>query len=97
VEQIDPAPHFARLFDRLAAVADVREYNDPAVYELVAECAAEARRAGALPETVISYLRRRLYEAPVGGVSDWYRAPLAERVINRAVVAYFATSAGPAE
>jgi hypothetical protein len=90
LDEIDAAPVFAPLFERLASVADARGYNDPAVYELVAACAAEARRAGVLPETVIAHLRRRVHETPLGGVGDWYRPALAERLINRAVVAYFA-------
>jgi hypothetical protein len=52
-----------------------------------------ARRGGLLPETVIGYLRRRTQEAPLVDVGDWYRPALAERIINRAVVAYFAAAA----
>jgi hypothetical protein len=89
VHENDSAPHFAPLFELLQAVVRTRDYSNPAVAERVAEGAVAARAAGIRPEVMLAYLRRRLNEAPLSAVGDWYRSVLIERVITHATLAYF--------
>jgi len=96
VSEIDASPHFAPLFDLLEAVVETRDYTNPAVVERAAAGAVATRRAGISPETMIAYLRRRLHQAPLSAVGDWYRAVLVEHVVARAIDAYYdAASADP--
>ena len=85
----DPAPHFAPLFELLAAVVDTREFTNPRIGDLLTHGAVAARAAGVRPETMLAYLRRRVTEAPLSSVGDWYRGVLAERVVAGAMSAYF--------
>lgn len=85
----DPAPHFDPLFGRLEAIVVARDYGNPAVGELVAAGAAAARRHGVSPEVMIAYLRRRVHQAPLAAVGDWYRGVIADRIVSRAIAAYF--------
>ena len=89
MQENDLAPHFAPLFALLEAVSETRHYSDPDVGERVAHGAAAARRAGVPPEAVLAFLRRRLHEAPLSAVGDWYRGVLVERLIAHASGAYF--------
>jgi hypothetical protein len=91
----DPAPHFDQLFSRLETVVITHDYNNATVAELVTAGARSAQGAGVSPEAMIMYLRRRVHGAPLAAVGDWYRTVLAERIISRAILAYF--DAAPAE
>jgi hypothetical protein len=87
--ETDPSSHFAPLFQLLEAVATMRDYNNPAIAELVASGAVSARRAGVRPESMIIHLRDRVHGAALAAVGDWYRGVLADRIVSQAVIAYF--------
>ena len=86
----DPEPHFAPLFALLQTVVTTKDYANPAVDRAVTSSALAARAAGIPPERVLGYLRVRLNGAPLSAVGDWYRSVLVERLIARAIAAYFA-------
>jgi hypothetical protein len=90
VSDTDPEPHFAPLLALLQTVVTTRDYANPAVDRAVESSAFSARVAGIPPERVLSYLRVRLSGAPLSAVGDWYRSVLIERLIARAIEAYFA-------
>ena len=89
VPENDPAPHFVPLFQILETVVQTRDYATAAIGATAATGAVAARAAGVTPEAVIAFLRRRLHEAPLSAVGDWYRGVLIERVVAHAIAAYF--------
>jgi len=91
----DPAPHFAQLFELLDAVEDANDYANPSLAGQAAGCALAARAAGVRPEPMIAYLRQRLQEAPLVAVGDWFRGVLLERLVSRAILAYFSDVPAP--
>jgi hypothetical protein len=85
----DPAPHFDPLFGRLETIVVARDYDNTVLSDLVAAGAAAARAHAVKPEAMIAYLRHRVHEAPLAAVGDWYRGVIADRIISRAIIAYF--------
>ena len=93
VAESDAAPYFAPLFEFLETIITTRDYANPAVGEYVDTGIRRARAAGVRPEAAIAFLRERVHEAPLTAVGDWYRAVLAERIVARAIAAYFEDAA----
>jgi hypothetical protein len=91
VTEIDPAPHFAPLFELLETVDETRDYLDPAVRALASSGAVAARASGLAPETMVAFLRSRVHDVPLAAVGDWYRGVLAEKIVSHAITAYFDT------
>jgi hypothetical protein len=89
VTEIDPAPHFASLFELLETVDETRDYLDPAVGTLASSGAAAARASGLAPEAMVAFLRSRVHHARLAAVGDWYRGVLAEQIVAQAITGYF--------
>ena len=89
VTEIDPARHFASLFELLETVDETRDYMDPAVGALASSGAAAARASGLAPEAMVAFLRSRVHDVPLAAVGDWYRGVLAEKIVSHAITAYF--------
>jgi len=92
-QQNDPAPHFDPLLALLQAVVVTKDYANPAIDRQAGASTVAARDAGFPPEAVIAYLRQQVHQTPLSAVGDWYRAVLIERLVARAIEAYFETSA----
>jgi hypothetical protein len=89
VHENDPATHFEPLLALLAAVVVTEDYANPAIDAQVGASTSAARNAGVAPEAVIAYLRHQVHEAPLSAVGDWYRSVLGERLVAKAIDAYF--------
>ena len=83
------APFFADLFALLAVAVSRRDYESPELTAAAASGARAARRAGIAPERMLSYLRARIAPSPLADVGDWYRGVLSDRLVARAIEAYF--------
>jgi hypothetical protein len=92
-QETDPAPHFEPLLALLQAVVVTRDYANPAIDLQAGASTVAARDAGFAPEVVVAYLRQRVHETTLSAVGDWYRTVLVERLVARAIDAYFETSA----
>lgn len=90
----EAGPHFAELFALLARVASARDVESPEITAAVVRGAAAAREAGVRPERVLACLRARAHEAPLANIGEWYRGVLADRLVARAIEAYFADAGG---
>ena len=97
VHDADPAPHFVALFEMLDAVVDANDYANPSLSGLAAGCALAARAAGVPAEAMVIHLRQRIHELRLSGVGDWYRGILIERLVSRAILAYFSDAAAGEE
>ena len=93
----DPAPHFVALFEMLDAVVDANDYANPSLAGLAAGCALAARAAGVPAEAMVVHLRQRIHEVRLSGVGEWYRGILIERLVSRAILAYFVEGASGEE
>lgn len=97
MDEKDIAPYFAPLLSLLETVVAQRDYENPALAEAVAHGAIAAREAGIPPERVLAYLRTRLHEAPLAAVGDWYRGVLVDRIVLRAIEAWYPGAGDPNE
>ena len=88
-DDVDAAPFFADLFALLAGAVSRRDYESPELTAAAASGARTARRAGMAPERMLSYLRARIAASPLADVGDWYRGVLSDRLVARAIEAYF--------
>lgn len=93
----DIAPHFAPLLALLETVVAQRDYDNPALVAMVAQGAAAARAAGVPPERVLAYLRTSLHATPLIAVGDWYRGVLVDRMVLRAIEAWYSGGSDPNE
>lgn len=93
----DAAPHFVALFEMLDAVVDANDYANPSLAGLAAGCALAARAAGVPAEAMVVHLRQRIHEVRLSGVGEWYRGILIERLVSRAILAYFVEGASGEE
>lgn len=91
----DPAPHFAPLFALLERIVAQRDYDNEEIADHVVRGVRSARAAGLPPERVLAYLRKRLHQAPLAAVGDWFRGVLVDRLVGVAVEAYASDSTGP--
>ena len=92
----DAAPHFVALFEMLDAVVDANDSANPSLAGRAAGCALAARAAGVPAEAMVVHLRQRIHEVRLSGVGEWYRGILIERLVSRAILAYF-TDGAPGE
>ena len=92
VHENDPATHFEPLLSLLQAVVVTKDYANPAIDAQIGASTVAARNAGFSPEALIAYLRHQVHEAPLTAVGDWSRAVLVERLVARAIDAYFGTN-----
>jgi len=94
VHEPDVSAYFAPLFALLEVAIAQRDYESPAIADAVDQGAAAARAAGVPPERVLSELRARLHSAPLIAVGEWYRSVLVDRLVLRAIQAYYDLDAG---
>ena len=88
-DDVDAAPFFADLFALLAGAVSRRDYESPELTDAATRGARAAGRAGVPPKRMIASLRSRMREAPLAEIGDWYRGVLADRLVARAIEAYF--------
>ena len=89
VHDDDVAPFFADLFALLLRAESRRDYESPQLTDAAARGAVAARAAGVPPERVLAYLHTRARAAPLCEIGDWYRGVLVDRLVARAIEAYF--------
>ena len=92
-DDVDVAPFFADLFALLlAAAVSRRDYESPELTDAAARGARAARRTGVPPQRMLAYLRSHTRDAPLAEIGDWYRGVLADRLVARAIEAYYASA-----
>lgn len=78
----------------LAQASRTRNYDAAELREAVSQFAADARSAEVPPERVLIAVKQLVDEHSPGGVSDWWRSVVTDRVVRWAVEGYYRIDLG---
>jgi hypothetical protein len=78
----------------LVQASRTRNYDATELRDVVSQFAADARCADVPPERVLIAMKQLVDEHSPGGVSDWWRSVVTDRVVRWAVEGYYRIDLG---